>query len=123
RVVAGPRGDVEHLLAPVGAQLLDEELALGLRAAFPVDQLVPFLDERVRIFQLVMIGLTNAQWVVPKTLYVCSCSFHRLPYFVKRKGFGPENIMRTGKRWAELVDTIALTRNVHHDAEISCQCL
>jgi hypothetical protein len=69
-VKAGAGRDVEDGLLAAGAQHVDEELALALGPAFPVDQLVPLLDEALDVFADIFVGLAHGERIVAIILNV-----------------------------------------------------
>ncbi|MDS1269891.1 hypothetical protein RIF23_06235 [Lipingzhangella sp. LS1_29] len=56
---AGAGGYVEYLLDTARLELVDEEAALTLGAALPVDELIPLLDEPGDVLLGVVVSVTN----------------------------------------------------------------
>ena len=65
---AGAGRDIQDLFCAVLLERADEEIAFGLRASVPVDQLVPFFDEGVHVLLFVLVCITDTERVVAVVL-------------------------------------------------------
>ena len=68
RMKTGAGGDVENLVLAAGLENIDEEGAFAFRPGIPVDEFVPFFDEGLHIFGLVMIGFASFQRIIAEIL-------------------------------------------------------
>src|SRR2546423_5466657 len=68
RVISGPGGDIQHLADAPDLQLIDEEGTLAARAAPPVDELIPLLDETGGVLRDVVIRFASSGGLVTDIL-------------------------------------------------------
>ena len=68
RVEPGARRDVENLLDPAGAELVDEERPLAGGATLPADVVVPLVHEPLDVFLLVVVRVSDLVRVLPELL-------------------------------------------------------
>ena len=65
----GTRRDIEnfHFLPPL--QNIDEELAFAFCPGIPIDQRIPFFNETLNVFFLIVLGIPYFEWFFAKILF------------------------------------------------------